>query len=273
MDVRKLGPFTVRLDGKSIVPSAAKPRQILALLVLRAEQVVTVPTLMEEIWGDQIPRSAATTLQTYILHLRRQVRAALRAEEGIDAKDVIATSLGGYRLAVRPCSSDVREFQTLSTRGLKALEANDPHTASALLRKALDLWRGQALVDVPTGRVLSVDLLGLEEQRIRVLEQRIEADLMLGRHAALLAELRMLVAKYPMNENLTAQLMTAFYRSGALWRALNAFQTLRKTLIDELGVEPSSRIQRLHQAMLSGEPTLSDNSLSGSWHTLAPFPS
>lgn len=119
MDVRILGPFTVRLDGKSIVPSAAKPRQILALLVLRAEQVVTVPTLMEEIWGDQIPRSAATTLQTYILHLRRQVRAALRAEEGIDAKDVIATSLGGYRLAVRPCSSDVREFQTLSTRGLK----------------------------------------------------------------------------------------------------------------------------------------------------------
>ncbi|AJF66144.1 AfsR/SARP family transcriptional regulator [Streptomyces vietnamensis] len=263
MDVGILGPLTVRLNGQSIVPSAGKPRQLLALLAIRAERVVTVPTLMEEIWGDAIPKSAATTLQTYILHLRRKVTAALRADgpgcgpgrDG-DAKEVLTTCFGGYRLAVRPEDSDLREFQSLAVRGSTALEAGDPRAASVTLERALGLWRGPALVDVPVGRVLGVEVLGMEEQRTRVLEQRIEADLLLGRHASLLAELRMLVARHPMNENLAAQLMTALYRSGGVWRALEVFQELRRTLIEELGVEPSHRLQRLHQAVLSGEPGL-----------------
>ncbi|WP_137988230.1 AfsR/SARP family transcriptional regulator [Streptomyces vilmorinianum] len=253
MDVGILGPLAVRLNGQSIVPSAGKPRQLLALLAIRAERVVTVPTLMEEIWGDAIPKSAATTLQTYILHLRRKVTAALR---GGDAKEVLTTCFGGYRLAVRPEDSDLREFQSLASRGSVALEAGDARAASVTLERALGLWRGPALVDVPVGRVLGVEVLGMEEQRTRVLEQRIEADLLLGRHASLLAELRMLVARHPMNENLAAQLMTALYRSGGVWRALEVFQELRRTLIEELGVEPSHRLQRLHQAVLSGEPEL-----------------
>ncbi|MBT2438947.1 AfsR/SARP family transcriptional regulator [Streptomyces sp. ISL-36] len=263
MDVGILGPLAVRLNGQSIVPSAGKPRQLLALLAIRAERVVTVPTLMEEIWGDAIPKSAATTLQTYILHLRRKVTAALRAgrpgaapDLGGDAKAVLTTCFGGYRLAVRPEDSDLREFQSLAARGSVALEAGDARAASAMLERALGLWRGTALVDVPVGRVLGVEVLGMEEQRTRVLEQRIEADLLLGRHASLLAELRMLVARHPMNENLAAQLMTALYRSGGVWRALEVFQELRRTLIEELGVEPSHRLQRLHRAVLSGEPEL-----------------
>jgi DNA-binding SARP family transcriptional activator len=263
MDIGILGPLAVRLNGQSIVPSAGKPRQLLALLAIRAERVVTVPTLMEEIWGDAIPKSAATTLQTYILHLRRKVTAALRTgsagggpEQAGDAKDVLATCFGGYRLAVRPEDSDVREFQSLAARGSLALETGDAHAASVMLDRALELWRGPALVDVPVGRVLGVEVLGMDEQRTRVLEQRIEADLLLGRHAPLLAELRMLVARQPMNENLAAQLMTALYRSGGVWQALEVFQQLRRTLIEELGVEPSQRLQRLHQAVLSGEPEL-----------------
>ncbi|MEU3823959.1 hypothetical protein GT045_21135 [Streptomyces sp. SID486] len=261
MDIGILGPLAVRLNGQSIVPSAGKPRQLLALLAIRAEQVVTVPTLMEEIWGDAIPKSAATTLQTYILHLRRKVTDALRtgpagggSEQVGDAKDVLATCFGGYRLALRPADSDLREFRSLATRGSLALETGDAHAAAVLLERALELWRGPALVDVPVGLVLGVEVLGMDEQRTRVLEQRIEADLLLGRHASLLAELRMLVARHPMNENLAAQLMTALYRSGGVWRALEVFQQLRRTLIEELGVEPSQRLQRLHQAVLSGEP-------------------
>ncbi|MFF8275541.1 BTAD domain-containing putative transcriptional regulator [Streptomyces lateritius] len=266
MDVGILGPLAVRLNGQSIVPSAGKPRQLLALLAIRAERVVTVPTLMEEIWGDAIPKSAATTLQTYILHLRRKVTAALRAGQpgaaadragtgagAGDAKSVLSTCFGGYRLALRPEDSDLREFQSLAARGSVALEAGDARAASAMLERALGLWRGTALVDVPVGRVLGVEVLGMEEQRTRVLEQRIEADLLLGRHASLLAELRMLVARHPMNENLAAQLMTALYRSGGVWRALEVFQELRRTLIEELGVEPSHRLQLLHRAVLSGE--------------------
>ncbi|MFE0733521.1 BTAD domain-containing putative transcriptional regulator [Streptomyces sp. NPDC058855] len=263
MHVGILGPLTVRLNGQSIVPTAGKPRQLLALLAIRAERVVTVPTLMEEIWGDAIPKSAATTLQTYILHLRRKVTAALRAGQpggglgqGGCAKEVLATCFGGYRLALRPDHSDLREFQSLAARGAVALETGDAGAASVLLSQALGLWRGTALVDVPVGRVLGVEVLGMEEQHTRVLEQRIEADLLLGRHASLLAELRVLVARHPMNENLAAQLMTALYRSGGTWRALEVFQELRRTLIEELGVEPSYRLQRLHQAVLSGEPEL-----------------
>ncbi|MGQ4730250.1 AfsR/SARP family transcriptional regulator [Streptomyces sp. Ju416(a)] len=263
MDIGILGPLTVRLNGQSIVPSAGKPRQLLALLAIRAERVVTVPTLMEEIWGDAIPKSAATTLQTYILHLRRKVTSALRtgpagggSEQAGDAKDLLTTCFGGYRLSVRPEESDMREFQSLAARGSVALETGDAHAASVMLERALGLWRGPALVDVPVGLVLGVEVLGLDEQRTRVLEQRIEADLLLGRHASLLAELRMLVARHPMNENLAAQLMTALYRSGDVWRALEVFQQLRRTLIEELGVEPSQRLQRLHRAVLSGEPEL-----------------
>nr|QJD07473.1 AfsR/SARP family transcriptional regulator [Streptomyces sp.] len=155
--------------------------------------------------------------------------------------------------ALRPEDSDLREFQSLAARGSVALEAGDARAASAMLERALGLWRGTALVDVPVGRVLGVEVLGMEEQRTRVLEQRIEADLLLGRHASLLAELRMLVARHPMNENLAAQLMTALYRSGGVWRALEVFQELRRTLIEELGVEPSHRLQLLHRAVLSGE--------------------
>ncbi|MCD7439428.1 AfsR/SARP family transcriptional regulator [Streptomyces lincolnensis] len=256
MEIKVLGPLLVQEQGVSIVPSAGKPRQILALLALRAGRVVPAPVLMEEIWGEQPPRSATTTLQTYILQLRRKIASALVRGSGRCAKDVLKTCYGGYRLDAAPFHSDLTEFERRAGRGGEALETGDAGAASLLLAGALDLWRGPGLVDVPTGQVLSVELIGMEEARLRVLEQRIEADLRLGRHAALLSELRMLVARHPMNESLCAQFMLALYRSGNAWRALEAYQQLRGTLIGELGIEPSSRTQRLHRAMLSADPSL-----------------
>ncbi|MGW2305583.1 AfsR/SARP family transcriptional regulator [Streptomyces sp. NPDC001809] len=256
MDIQLLGPISIRVHGTSIVPSAGKPRQILALLAIRAGHVVPVSTLMEEVWGERPPRSAATTLQTYILQLRRRIASAQQDDGERSAKSVLSTSFGGYLLDVPSDTSDWSEFGRLAARGTTALDVGDPLAATIAFGKALDLWRGPALVDVPKGQVLAAEVLGHEEAHMRVLEQRIEAELRLGRHASLVAELRVLCAKNPLHETLAGYLMVACYRSGNTWRALEVFQQLRKTLIEELGVEPSPRIQRLHQAVLACDPAL-----------------
>lgn len=256
MEIKVLGPLEISEHGNSIVPSAGKPRQILALLALRGERMVKSPTLMEELWGDRIPRSATTTLQTYILQLRNKIAAAQHGEHRRSPKDLLATSFGGYLLKVGPERSDFQEFKAQAAAGATALETGDHHTAATILDQALHLWRGPALADVPAGRVLERDALGMEETRMRALEQRIDADLQLGRHAALLAELRVLVAEHPMHESFCAQFMLALYRVGNIWRALEEFRGLRTTLVEELGIEPSARLRRLHQAILVEDPSL-----------------
>lgn len=256
MKIQILGPLAVDMGMASIVPSAGKPRQILALLAINNCRTVSVPTLVEELWGNEIPRSATTTLQTYILQLRRNIARTLPPGTERTAKDILTTSFGGYQLAPSAQYFDLREFEKLSAHGVAALEAGDAESASVALTTALSLWHGPALQDVPTGRVLNLELLGLQEARMRILDQRIVADLRVGRHAALIPELQVLAAQNPLHENFHAQLMLALHRAGSGWRALQAFQQLRKTLVAELGIEPSHRIQRLHRAILSGDLAL-----------------
>lgn len=258
MDIKVLGPLAAQERGQSVVPSAAKPRQILALLALEADRVVTVPTLMEELWGEGVPRSAATTLQTYILQLRRKIAAALESDGERHAKDVLVTQHGGYLLQVQPGCVDVQEFAELTASGRAASDAGKDQAASELLGRALAMWRGPALVDVRVGSVLELEVLRLEEDRLAALELRLSADLRLGRHTELISELSVLAARHPMHENFCALLMLALYRSGNSWRALEVYQRLRSTLVKDLGLEPSSRLQRLHQAVLSGDPSLDD---------------
>ncbi|MFH9263235.1 MULTISPECIES: AfsR/SARP family transcriptional regulator [unclassified Streptomyces] len=256
MDIRVLGPLTAQEQGVSVVPTAAKPRQILALLALQSDRVVTVPTLMEEIWGEGIPRSAATTLQTYVLQLRRKIAAALVDDPAREPKSVLVTRHGGYLLQVQPGQVDVQEFEELIVGGRAAHQAEDHRTASDLLGRALALWQGPALVDVRVGTVLELEVLRLEGERMAALEMRLESDLALGRHLEVVPELRVLMARHPMHENFCAQLMIALHRSGAAWRALEAYQKLRDTLVEELGLEPSPRLRRLHQSVLSADPAL-----------------
>jgi DNA-binding SARP family transcriptional activator len=256
MDIKVLGPLEAHEGGKSIVPSAAKPRQILAVLALQASQVVTVPTLMEELWGPDLPRSASTTLQTYILQLRRLMTAGLEGNLTRKAKDVLVTRHGGYLLDVAEDEVDVHVYDRLSTAGRRALEAGDYESASRLLGSSLDLWRGQALVDVQVGSRLEIEVIRLEESRLGVLESRIDADLRLGRHHMLLSELAVLTARHPMHESLCAQFMIALYRSGRQWRALDMYQRLRDTLVSELGVEPSARLKHLQGAILNSDALL-----------------
>ncbi|MFR9798058.1 AfsR/SARP family transcriptional regulator [Streptomyces sp. MS06] len=256
MHIELLGPLSAELNSVSIAPNAGKPRQLLSLLALNANQVLPVPTLMEEIWGTEMPRSALTTLQTYILQLRRLITAALGTDAPQGAKDVLVTRHGGYLLQVPQGSVDVHWYERLVAAGQQAFDNGEDEAASAAYDEALSLWRGPALVDVRIGPLLQIELARLEESRLGALERRIEADLRLGRHGQLLAELTTLVSQHPLHENLHAHCMTALYRSGRRWRALEVYQRLRGRLVEELGLEPSAHVRGLHQAILAADPSL-----------------
>lgn len=273
LSVRLLGPFTAELNHRTVTPTAAKQRQILALLALNAGRVVTVPTLAEELWGDRSPQRAASTLQTYVLHLRNRLVAAEQdaalADAGVgagagaggDGQDrtrlrLIRTRQSGYMLDAHACRTDIEAFLQLARAGRTAAEAGEARAAADLLTRALALWRGPALADLPTGPVLELEAASLEGTRLGVLERRIEADLALGRHADIVGELTLLVARNPMNENFCRLLMMALYRAGHVGLALDAFRRLRDVLTAELGVEPCPRSRWLQQAILSGDPAL-----------------
>ncbi|GGX93433.1 AfsR/SARP family transcriptional regulator [Streptomyces fructofermentans] len=256
MEIQVLGPLCAAVNGESIVPSAGKPRQVLALLALYPRRVMPVSTMMEEIWGTEPPQSAMTTLQTYILQLRRGLATAMGPDAPGDAKDVLATRHGGYLLQIPPESVDTHAYERLVAEGQEAFEEGEDTRAARCLRRALDLWQGPALVDVRLGPVLEIEVMRLEESRLVTVERRIDADLRLGRHTELIAELADLIARHPQHEGLHAQAMVALYRSGRQASALDVFRKLREGLIEGLGVEPSPQLQRLHQAMLAVDPEL-----------------
>ncbi|WP_330301447.1 AfsR/SARP family transcriptional regulator [Streptomyces sp. NBC_00503] len=256
MKIQVLGPLSAEVNGGSIVPTARKPRQILTLLALYPGRVMPVPTLMEEIWGIDLPQSALTTLQTYILQLRRRLGTAMGPGGPGGAKDVLATRHGGYLLQIPPESVDVHAYETLVAQGHRAFEAGDDERAADCLRTALNLWQGPALVDVQVGPILEIEVMRLEESRLVTVERRIDVDLRLGRHTELLAELAELMARHPQHEGLHSQAMVALYRSGRQATALDVYRRLRGRLIEDLGVEPSPQLQRLHQAMLAVDPAL-----------------
>ncbi len=183
LSVGLLGPLYADLSGVQVTPSAPKQRQVLALIALNAGRVVTVPTLIEELWGDRPPRSYATTLQTYIFQLRNALTAALPGNPA--ARQLLSTQHGGYLLE-SGCRTDVDEFNRVAHAGRVAAEAGDHRLASQELGRALELWRGSALVDVRMGHLLELEAASLEEIRLGVFERRIDADLALGlacRHA------------------------------------------------------------------------------------------
>ncbi|WP_234538474.1 AfsR/SARP family transcriptional regulator [Streptomyces shenzhenensis] len=255
MDIGVLGALDVRENGVPSIPTAPKPRRVLAVLALHADQAVSVATLTEELWGRRPPRSALPTLQTYIMHLRALIAPAAReAGDGAGArtaKQVLRTVPGGYLLDSGQGTSDVREFERLADTGYRTREAGDQRAAARLLRAALGLWRGPALADVPAGEYLRTRIRGLEESRLCALDQRIEADLALGRHRELIPELTALTARHPTHESLCGQLMLALHRSGRRSDALDAYRRLRTTLVRDQGLEPSAALGRIRQSVLA----------------------
>lgn len=260
-DVKLLGSLEATLDGMSVAPSAPKPRQILALLAMNAGDIVPIHALMTELWGHRHPRSASTTLHTYIGKLRQKLTRAMgEVASAGDAKEILVTEPVGYSLMIPPDDIDVSRYERLASAGRIAADHGDHEATTRCLRTALKLWRGPVLADVSAGSQLAVEVVRLEEIRRSDLDLRIEADLRLGRHRKVLAELTCLCTLFPMSENFCAKYMLALYRSGEQWRALEAFHRLRTNLANELGVDPSIPMQRFYLAILRSDPAMENYS-------------
>ncbi|MEU4349652.1 AfsR/SARP family transcriptional regulator [Streptomyces sp. NPDC023838] len=244
---RVLGPLEVLQDDLSCTPTAPKVRGVLALLILRANHVVDTTSFIEELWGERPPRSAVTTAQTYIYHLRK----LFAREVGPRAEELFITRPPGYLLNIGQGQLDLHDFERLTSRGRALLAAGKPAEAGQVLRQALQLWRGPALANVPAGRLLEGSIAHLEEERIHATQLRIEADLQLGRHRALIAELRSLVTLYPLNEWFHGKLILSLSRSGRRGESLQAYESLRRILDRELGLAPSPELQRLQRDALT----------------------
>lgn len=247
-----LGSLLLVHGDTCCVPTAPKGRQLLALFMVNANQIVPVHACVDELWQADPPRSAVSTLQTYVLQIRRLLRAATAADD----HEVLATHNRNYQLHVPADGFDRTVFDSTVLSARAAALRGDDRCAADLFDSALDLWRGPALIDVPDGPVIAAHRIELDETRFGVLEQRIETYLRLGRHRELLAELATLADAYPMHENVQAQLMVALYRSGRPAQAVEMFHRLRGLLFDELGLDPVPRMQRLYEAILVADPML-----------------
>ncbi|MEV4319168.1 AfsR/SARP family transcriptional regulator [Actinocrispum sp. NPDC049592] len=257
VQIEVLGSLTAMADGVSFVPSASKPRQLLAMLAVNAGKVVTVTEIMAEIWGEMLPRSASHALHTYLSSLRRALDEAMPGQERA-SRDILVTEHAGYALNIDPSCVDANRYHEQSNAGRWAADRGDYAVAAESLRTALEMWRGPALNDVTTGSHLEIEVLRLEETRLADLELCIDAELHLRRHRLVLGELAVLCARNPLFENFHAQHMLALYRTGRQSHALDVYRRFRNAMVSELGVDPSPRLRQLHQSILAGDPVLDD---------------
>jgi DNA-binding SARP family transcriptional activator len=243
--VSVMGSLELRNGERVLTPSAPKLRSLLALLALRSNQVVTTGTLMEELWGNNPPVSALATLQTYIYQLRR-----LLTKLGPGGR-ILKTKPLGYVIGLDREELDWNRFQDHLRDGRAALDRGGAEAAAAALGSALALSTGDPLADVEAGPVLSAHVNELMESKLQALELRIEADLRLGRARELVAELKTLIVEHPYHEDFYSKLMLSLEYSGRRAEALDVYQQLRRTLVDELGIEPSAKVRRLQRQLLA----------------------
>lgn len=243
-----LGPLLVRHSGAPVHVGAAKLRMLLASLLVEADRVVTTDTLVHRLWGDTPPLHARNTLQNYVLRLRRALGST--ADTG-----PVRTHPRGYLIETTPQTLDLRRFTSLVRLGRTALEQNAAERAAALLRQALELWRGDPLCDLP-GDAFPELRLTLQEQHLTALELRIDADLAAGRSADVLPELRALVEAHPLREYFWTQRMLALYRCERQSEALECYRTVTALLIEELGITPGPALRDMHARLLSAAPDL-----------------
>jgi DNA-binding SARP family transcriptional activator len=245
MQFRILGPLEVCGDGGEIALGGRRPRALVTVLALHANEVVAADRLIDEVWGEDVPEEAAAALRLNISRLRKVL-----------PRDVLLTRPPGYLLRVGPGELDLHQFEQLVEEGRRLLAGGRAAEASARLRDALALWRGPALADFAYENFVQTAVARLDEIRLAALELRIDADLAVGRHDELVGELKALVAEHPLRERLRGCLMTALYRSGRQAEALDAYHDARRTLVDELGIEPGPALRELERAVLRQDPVL-----------------
>jgi DNA-binding SARP family transcriptional activator len=245
MDFRILGPLEVEADGRVLPIGRRQPRALLTVLLLDANRVVSRDRLMEALWGDEPPERATNALQVYVSQLRKAIGA-----------DRVVTKAPGYSLRVEEGELDLDRFEQLAQEGRDRVGAGDAAGAADLLGQALSLWRGPAFAEFAAEPFARDAGARLDDERLAALEDRIDAELELGRDDALVPELEELVARSPYRERLRGQLMLALYRNGRQAEALDLYRRTRATFVDELGIEPGPRLQELERAILRHDPEL-----------------
>jgi DNA-binding SARP family transcriptional activator len=250
VDFRILGPLEVLDQGLAIRLVGGKQRALLAALILHANETLSVDQLIDELWGERPPATAAKTVQVHVSRLRK-------ALGGGDGDAVIATRDYGYALVLDRERLDAHMFERLVAEGRAELEAGRPERAASALEQALSLWRGPPLADLAYEPFVQREAGRLEELRISTLEALVDARLALGHHAEVIGDLAGLIEEHPYRERLRGQLMLALYRSERQADALQAYQEARRALVEELGIEPGERLRELERAILAQDPSLS----------------
>jgi DNA-binding SARP family transcriptional activator/tetratricopeptide (TPR) repeat protein len=248
IEFRLLGPLEVAVDNKILDFGSARQRIVLSMLILNANQVVSLPHLVDAVWDERPPATADSQVQTCISALRQRL-------ESVCSERMIMTRSVGYVIMVPDDALDIAKFEQLVSRGRVAASDHRAEEAVQDLRAALGLWRGAAAVGVGS-RLVQAAAARLNESRLRVLEDCIDLELGLGRHHDLTGELGELVAQYPLRERLIAQHMLALYRSARQVEALESFREVRGRFLEELGIDPGEELRKLEQAILRNDPAL-----------------
>lgn len=244
MEFRILGPLEIAFSGQTYTVQAAKHRAVLAVLLLHANRTVSMAGLIDMVWGERPPNRAEVTIRNYICRIRKLLPA-----------QVLCTTSAGYQVKLAPENLDLNRFQDLVTRARQA-RVHRPADTAAALGEALALWRGPALADLGDAPIQQVEAPRLEELRLAAVEDLIDAELRLGRHAELVPELRGLVARHPLRERLVGQLMLALHRCGRRTEAIAVYRQAHDTVARELGLAPGRDLRRLRQQIVDDTPVL-----------------
>ena len=248
IDFRILGSLEIWDQGRFIEVRRSKQRALLAILLLRPGEVLSRDTILDGLWGEAAPRTARAALGNYVFQLRQLI-----------GPDVLLSRHGGYILDITNDQVDLGRFQARVAEGRAATGTERVEK----LREALALWRGPPLDDLAFEPFAALEIANLEELRTSALEDLIDAELLLGAGDELVSELKSMVAKHPFRERVRGQLMLALYRAGRQAEALEAYQDTRRTLVDELGIEPSGPLRELEQAILAQDAITRGDSAFG----------
>ena len=247
MEFRILGPLEVWHEGSPVRIPGARQRELLAILLLHAGEVVSTDRLMDALWGEGQPAAGATALRVRVSQLRKAL--------GPGGKTLV-TRTPGYALLLERDGLDLRRFERELDEADRALGAGDAAGAVEHAQSALSLWRGPPLADCAYASFAQAAIARLEELRFSALELRIDAELALGRHGRIVGELQALVQAHPLRERLWRQLMLALYRDGRQAESLAAYRSARTRLVEEIGIEPGRELQALEARILAQDPGL-----------------